>query len=161
MSERWRGSTEYLRESRPQLLTGGGEDGTVFLTHMGEPFDRRQLTALVRGHLIESKVGKMGGLDYFPGARCFATPVPGSASSDCVGCWLPNPRRPACLRRRLRLPVSDLSAWGLLRRRSLRDPNKKSKLNENTRCGSHPKGVVNVTLSVHVLRLVTSRYVRS
>jgi integrase/recombinase XerD len=56
---------KYLRESRPQLLTGGGEDGTVFLTHMGEPFDRRQLTALVRGHLIESKVGKMGGCHLF------------------------------------------------------------------------------------------------
>jgi integrase/recombinase XerD len=56
---------KYLRESRPQLLTSGGEDGTVFLTHMGEPFDRRQLTALVRGHLIESKVGKMGGCHLF------------------------------------------------------------------------------------------------
>jgi integrase/recombinase XerD len=56
---------KYLRESRPQLLTSGGEDGTVFLTHMGEPFDRRQLTALVRGYLIESKVGKMGGCHLF------------------------------------------------------------------------------------------------
>ena len=37
----------------------------MFLTHMGEPFDRRQLTALVRGHLIESKVGKMGGCHLF------------------------------------------------------------------------------------------------
>jgi integrase/recombinase XerD len=32
---------KYLRESRPQLPTSGGDDGTVFLTHMGEPFDRR------------------------------------------------------------------------------------------------------------------------
>jgi integrase/recombinase XerD len=56
---------KYLRESRPQLLTSGADDGTVFLTHMGQPFDRRQLTALVRGYLIESKVGKMGGCHLF------------------------------------------------------------------------------------------------
>jgi len=56
---------KYLQESRPQLLTTGGDDGTVFLTHLGEPFDRRQLTALVRGYLIESKVGKMGGCHLF------------------------------------------------------------------------------------------------
>jgi integrase/recombinase XerD len=55
---------KYLRESRPQLQTGF-DDGTVFLTHMGVPFDRRQLTALVRGYLIESKVGKMGGCHLF------------------------------------------------------------------------------------------------
>ena len=55
---------KYLRESRPQLLTGFDE-GTVFLTHMGEPFDRKQLTTLVRGYLIESKVGKMGGCHLF------------------------------------------------------------------------------------------------
>jgi integrase/recombinase XerD len=56
---------KYLRESRPQLLTGGADEGTVFLTHLGEPFDRKQLTALVRGYLIESKVGKMGGCHLF------------------------------------------------------------------------------------------------
>jgi integrase/recombinase XerD len=56
---------KYLRESRPQLLTGGADDGTVFLTHMGEPFDRKQLTSLVRGYLIASEVGKMGGCHLF------------------------------------------------------------------------------------------------
>jgi len=56
---------KYLRESRPQLEAGGADDGTVFLTHMGEPFDRRQLTALVRGYLIASKVGKTGGCHLF------------------------------------------------------------------------------------------------
>jgi integrase/recombinase XerD len=56
---------KYMRESRPQLMTTGGDDGTVFLTHMGEPFDRRQLTALVRRYLIDSKVGKMGGCHLF------------------------------------------------------------------------------------------------
>jgi len=56
---------KYVQESRPLLATGGADDGTVFLTHMGEPFDRRQLTALVRRHLIESQVGKMGGCHLF------------------------------------------------------------------------------------------------
>jgi integrase/recombinase XerD len=56
---------KYMRESRPQPLTGGGDDGTVFPSHMGEPFDRRQLTALVRRYLIDSKVGKMGGCHLF------------------------------------------------------------------------------------------------
>ena len=56
---------KYLQESRPQLLTAGGDDGTVFLTHMGEPFERGQLTALVRDYLIESNVGKMGGCHLF------------------------------------------------------------------------------------------------
>jgi integrase/recombinase XerD len=37
----------------------------VFLTHLGEPFDRKQLTARVRGYPIESKVGKMGGCHLF------------------------------------------------------------------------------------------------
>jgi integrase/recombinase XerD len=57
--------SKYLEESRPFLMTTGGDDGTIFLTHMGEPFDRRQLTSLVRGYLIESKVGKMGGCHLF------------------------------------------------------------------------------------------------
>jgi integrase/recombinase XerD len=56
---------KYVGESRPQLMTGGGDDGTVFLTHRGEEFDRRQLTALVRRYLIDSKVGKMGGCHLF------------------------------------------------------------------------------------------------
>jgi integrase/recombinase XerD len=56
---------KYLQESRPLLQTSGADDGTVFLTHMGEPFDRKQLTALVRGYLVESKVGKMGGCHLF------------------------------------------------------------------------------------------------
>jgi integrase/recombinase XerD len=34
---------KYIREVRPQLLASA-EDGTVFLTHRGEPFDRLQLT---------------------------------------------------------------------------------------------------------------------
>ena len=33
--------SKYLEESRPFLMTGG-DDGTVFLTTHGEPFDRRR-----------------------------------------------------------------------------------------------------------------------
>jgi integrase/recombinase XerD len=56
---------KYMQASRPLLLTGGADDSTVFLTRMGEPFDRRHLTALVRGYLIESEVGKMGRCHLF------------------------------------------------------------------------------------------------
>lgn len=55
---------KYVEESRPQLLTSLDE-GTAFLTHLGEPFDRKQLTALVRRYLIDSGVGKMGGCHLF------------------------------------------------------------------------------------------------
>ena len=46
------------------MLTGG-DDGTVFLNYLGQPYLRMQLTALVRGYLIDSKVGKMGGCHLF------------------------------------------------------------------------------------------------
>jgi integrase/recombinase XerD len=55
---------KYIREARPELLAAT-EDGTVFLTHLGEPFQRVQLTALVRGYLTKSKIGKMGGCHLF------------------------------------------------------------------------------------------------
>jgi integrase/recombinase XerD len=58
----WTG--KYVREARAGMLTGG-DDGTVFLNWIGEPFERRQLTALVRRHLIDSKVGKTGGCHLF------------------------------------------------------------------------------------------------
>ncbi len=51
---------KYIREGRPGLL-GAADDGTVFLTHLGEPFQRKQLTALVRRYLGQAKIGKMGG----------------------------------------------------------------------------------------------------
>jgi integrase/recombinase XerD len=51
---------KYVREARPALLTRA-EDATVFLTDLGEPFHRIQLTALVRKYLAKSKIGKMGG----------------------------------------------------------------------------------------------------
>jgi integrase/recombinase XerD len=55
---------KYLRESRPELV-GGADDGTVFLTDMGAPFERFQLTNLVRDYLEKSKVGKTGGCHLF------------------------------------------------------------------------------------------------
>ena len=57
-------SDKYIREARPQLLASM-EDGTVFLTHLGEPFNRVQLTKLVRTYLIKSNIGKVGGCHLF------------------------------------------------------------------------------------------------
>jgi integrase/recombinase XerD len=51
---------KYIRDARPALV-GGVEDGTVFLTAMGEAFQRSHLTTLVRVYLAKSKIGKMGG----------------------------------------------------------------------------------------------------
>jgi integrase/recombinase XerD len=55
---------KYLREARPELI-GSTDDGTVFVTHFGEPFQRVVLTSLVRRYLALSKVGKMGGCHLF------------------------------------------------------------------------------------------------
>jgi integrase/recombinase XerD len=55
---------KYIREARPKLL-GSIEDGTVFLTQMGEAFQRAHLTTLVRVYLAKSKIGKMGGCHLF------------------------------------------------------------------------------------------------
>lgn len=55
---------KYVREARPHLL-GSVEDGTVFLTQMGEPFQRAHLTTLVRVYLAKSKIGKTGGCHLF------------------------------------------------------------------------------------------------
>ena len=59
------GSTNTSAEARPELLPAASDDGTVFLTQLGEPFDRAQLTTLVRGYLAKSKIGKMGGCHLF------------------------------------------------------------------------------------------------
>ena len=55
---------KYLSDGRPELL-GSVEDGTVFLTRMGQPFVRTQLTALVRRYVGEANIGKMGGCHLF------------------------------------------------------------------------------------------------
>lgn len=55
---------KYVAEARPRLLTGAG-DGTLFVNDLGEPFERRQLTDLVRRYLIVSGIGKTGGCHLF------------------------------------------------------------------------------------------------
>ncbi len=55
---------KYLREARPKLSVGG-DDGTLFLSDMGLPFERTHLTNLVRDYVEKSKIGKMGGCHLF------------------------------------------------------------------------------------------------
>ena len=52
---------KYTSDARPKLFTSGSDDGTLFLTHLGTPFERQQLTRLVRRYLEQSKIGKVGG----------------------------------------------------------------------------------------------------
>ncbi len=56
---------KYVADARPQLLMRTSDDGTLFLTQMGEPFDRKQLTKLVRRYLVKSGIGKVGGCHLF------------------------------------------------------------------------------------------------
>jgi integrase/recombinase XerD len=56
---------KYVADARPQLLTRSSDDGTLFLTQMGEPFERKQLTKLVRRYLVKSEIGKVGGCHLF------------------------------------------------------------------------------------------------
>lgn len=58
----WTG--KYIREARPELL-GGSDDGTVFLTSGGEPFQRAHLTMLVRRYTGKANTGKVGGCHLF------------------------------------------------------------------------------------------------
>ena len=55
---------KYIAEARPELLVGS-DDGTVFLSSMGAPFDRVYLTTLVRGYIRKAKIGKTGGCHLF------------------------------------------------------------------------------------------------
>ncbi len=55
---------KYVAEARPRLLTGTG-DGTLFVNDLGEPFERKQLTDVVRRYLRASKIGKTGGCHLF------------------------------------------------------------------------------------------------
>lgn len=55
---------KYIADARPHLLTRS-DDGTLFLTNMGDPFDRKQLTKLVRRYLVKSNIGKVGGCHLF------------------------------------------------------------------------------------------------
>ena len=55
---------KYLADARPRLLTGS-DDGTLFLNDLGQPYERRQLTNLVRRYLLASGIGKVGGCHLF------------------------------------------------------------------------------------------------
>jgi integrase/recombinase XerD len=50
---------KYLGEARPQLAIEP-DDLTVFLTAEGEPFSRDHLTFVVREHIVNAKIGKVG-----------------------------------------------------------------------------------------------------
>jgi len=50
---------KYLDEARPGLATEP-DDGTLFLTHDGEPFTPNRLTQLVRDYVGASEIGKKG-----------------------------------------------------------------------------------------------------
>lgn len=56
---------KYARDARPVLLTRSSDDGTVFLNHLGDPFERLQLSKLVREYLKKSGIGKVGGCHLF------------------------------------------------------------------------------------------------
>jgi len=55
---------KYANEARPHLAISG-EDGTMFLTHLGTAFDRKELTRLVHRYLVKSNIGKVGGCHLF------------------------------------------------------------------------------------------------
>ena len=54
----------YLEEARPQLLAGP-DDGTVFLTNLGEAFEPGRLTQLVRDYIDAAGTGKRGSCHLF------------------------------------------------------------------------------------------------
>ncbi len=55
----------YVNEARPYLLAPRSDDGTLFLTKLGDAFDRDNLTNLVRRYLEKSGVNKKGGCHLF------------------------------------------------------------------------------------------------
>ena len=50
----------YVNEVRPKLEAGDIEDNTLFLTELGKPFPPNKMTALVRGYVQASQIGKPG-----------------------------------------------------------------------------------------------------
>ena len=55
---------KYLDDVRPQLA-GGGDEGTLFLTHLGEAFTPNRLTQMVREHVDAAKLTKRGSCHLF------------------------------------------------------------------------------------------------
>jgi len=54
----------YLEEARPKLATMP-DDGTVFLTNLGTPFEAGRLTQLVRDYIDAAETGKRGACHLF------------------------------------------------------------------------------------------------
>lgn len=54
----------YLEEARPSLALTP-DDGTVFLTNLGTPFEAGRLTQLVREHVNAAGTGKSGACHLF------------------------------------------------------------------------------------------------
>jgi len=55
---------KYRDDVRPQLISGG-DDGTLFLTHLGEAFTPNRLTQLVREHIDAAQLTKRGSCHLF------------------------------------------------------------------------------------------------
>lgn len=55
---------KYRDDVRPELSTGADE-GTLFLTHLGEAFTPNRLTQLVREHIQAAQIGKTGSCHLF------------------------------------------------------------------------------------------------
>ena len=55
---------KYRDDVRPELATGA-DDGTLFLTHLGEAFSPNRLTQLVRDHVQAAGTGKTGSCHLF------------------------------------------------------------------------------------------------
>jgi integrase/recombinase XerD len=55
---------KYRDDVRPELAIGG-DDGTLFLSYLGEAFTPNRLTQLVRDHVNAAKLGKTGACHLF------------------------------------------------------------------------------------------------
>jgi integrase/recombinase XerD len=55
---------KYRDDVRPELAAGS-DDGSLFLTHLGEPFTPNRLTQLVRDYVSAAKLGKIGACHLF------------------------------------------------------------------------------------------------
>jgi integrase/recombinase XerD len=55
---------KYRDDVRPELACGA-DDGTLFLTTLGEPFERNRMTQLVRGYVDAADTGKTGSCHLF------------------------------------------------------------------------------------------------
>jgi integrase/recombinase XerD len=55
----------YIEEARSRLVVGSGDDGTVFLTNLGLPFEAGRLTQLVRDYIDAAETGKRGSCHLF------------------------------------------------------------------------------------------------